>query len=89
MSFKGSDLFDPNFDVENVWPDLTNENLFDKKSAGLVGKVGIMKLSSRLFGWPHALYSPTRLTMRHSSQDLKIVTLSMKKTSQLHQPIRY
>lgn len=31
MSFKVSDLFDPNLDLVNVWPDLTNENLFDKE----------------------------------------------------------
>lgn len=55
MSFKGSDLFDPNFDVENVWPDLTNENLFDKKKCRFSGKGGYyeaiepaLRLASRI-----------------------------------------
>lgn len=55
MSFKGSDLFDPNFDVENVWPDLTNENLFDKEKCRFSGKGGYyeaiepaLRLASRI-----------------------------------------
>lgn len=38
FSFKGSDLFDPSFNVENVWPDLTNENLFDIEKCRSGGK---------------------------------------------------
>lgn len=55
MSFKVSDLFDPNFDLVNVWPDLTNENLFDKEKCRFSGKGGFyeaiepaLRLASRI-----------------------------------------
>lgn len=56
MRFKVSGLFDPKIDLVNVWPDLTNENLFEKEKA-------ITKLPSRLFVSYTTHYAPfiTRL----------------------------
>lgn len=55
MSFKVSGLFDPNFDLVNVWPDLMNENLFDKEKCRFRGKDGYyeaiepaLRLASRI-----------------------------------------
>lgn len=39
-SFKVTDLFDPKLNLVNVWPDLTNENLFDKEKCRFSGKPG-------------------------------------------------
>ena len=55
MGFKVADLFDPNLDLVNVWPNLTNENLFDKKKCRFGKKGGFyeaiepaLRLASRI-----------------------------------------
>ena len=89
MSFKVSGLFDPNFDLVNVWPDLTNENLFDKEKCRVRGKGGYYEATETALRLASRIYSPTQLTTRHSSRDQRFLALSGNKTSLLHHPVRY
>lgn len=57
MSFKLSDLFDPNCDFVNVWPNLTSSNIFDKKKSRFSGK-GYYEAALRLISIGHYTLLP-------------------------------
>lgn len=65
MSFRVSGLFDPTLDLVNVLPNLTNENLFDKKKCRFSGKGGYyedikpaIRLASRIILSYPTYYAP-------------------------------
>lgn len=70
ISFKLSDFFDPILDLMNIWPNLTNKNLFNQKKCQFSGKDGYYETIKS------ALQLTSRLILSYSTHYMPFITRS-------------